>query len=219
MKRYKILPMLILLLTLMACKKEKVEPEVVEEPFDITQYVMVEKHKTSSRTNAQPMHFIVTFEPQGKSIQYSTFLGSYTGITYSYNEGVLKTFVGGVLSGEWKIVNKTITPISKVSSSYTCQLVKIPAGNQFKGNTYSGSWTPEGSLVFYYANLKFTDTHYAEASLNVPVPDKEYTLIKNVVAYYSTNTTRTLLVLVDDKLEGSRYHSDGSESVGAFTKK
>ena len=74
------------------------------------------------------------------------------------------------------------------------------------------------NLVFYYANLKFTDTHYAEASLNVPVPDKEYTLIKNVVAYYSTNNARTLLVWIDDKLEGSRFHIDGSESVGAFTK-
>lgn len=218
MKNLKIIGMLILLVSFMACKKDKVAPEPAEEPFDITQYILVEKHKTSSRTNAQPMHFIVTFEPQGKSVQYSSFLGSYTGTTYTYNEGVLKTFVSGALSGEWKIVNKTITPISTVSPSYTCQLVKIPTGNQFKGNTYSGSWKPEGSLVFYYANLKFTDTNYAEASLNVPLPDKEYTLIKNVVAYYSTNNARTLLVWIDDKLEGSRFHIDGSESVGAFTK-
>jgi hypothetical protein len=219
MKTLKIIGMLVLLISFTACKKDKVEPEVVEEPFDITQYVMVEKHKASSRTDAQPMHFIVTFEPQGKSVQYSTFLGAYTGTTYTYNEGVLKTFVGGVLSGEWKIVDKTITPMFTVSPSYTCQLVKIPAGNQFNGNTYSGSWKPQGSLVFYYANLKFTDTHYAEASLNVPVPDKEYTLIKNVVAYYSTANTRTLLVLIGDKLEGSRFNFDGSESVGAFTKR
>lgn len=152
------------LFLLNACKKNNaVSPEPKEEPFDIKQYILVEKQKTSSIANAQPMLFIRTFELQSKSTLY-TILGPLNGYLYSYNDG----------------------------------------------------WMPRGSLISYYASLKFTDTHYAEAPLNLPVPDKEYTLIKNVGAYIANNNTKTLLVLMGEKLEGSRYGT--SELAGVFTK-
>nr|WP_068891819.1 hypothetical protein [Pedobacter panaciterrae] len=205
------------LFLLNACKKNNaVSPEPKEEPFDIKQYILVEKQKTSNTANAEPMLFIRTFEPQSKSTLY-TILGPLTRYLYSYNDGVLKIFRGdNTLDQEFKITNNTITLISNTDVSYSCQLIKIPASNQLDGNTYSGGWMPRGSLISYYASLKFTDTRYAEAALNVPVPDKEYTLIKNVGAYIFNNNTKTLLVLMGEKLEGSKYGT--SELAGVFTK-
>lgn len=217
MKTLKIIGMLLLLVSFMACKKDKIapqlEPEPIEEPFDIKQYVLVEWDKVLSFTH-KPVPVINTFEPQSKSTSYSAILGPGTNISYSYNNGVLKHD-----GREFKIENKTISRIGHADPSYTCQLVKIPANNQLDGNTYMGSWTPVGSMLMSISNLKFTDTHYDEQSfINLLEPNKQYTLIKNIGAFYGNNITRTLLVLVDGKLEGHRYNN-GNESIGAFTKK
>lgn len=206
-----------MLLVFSSCKKNK-EAEPIEEPFDITQYVIVEKIKSKGVKDAPVMHSLITFEPQSKSIQY-TVLGPIPGSTYTYSDGSLKLFFGGRFNQEFKIADKTIISSSIVEPSYSCQLVKIAASNQLNGNTYSGGWRTDGSLLIMAASLRFTDTHYAGASINLPVPNKEYTLIKNIGAYSDTNNARTLLVLIDGKLEGSRVHLGGlTGSIGAFTK-
>ena len=69
------------------------------------------------------------------------------------------------------------------------------------------------------ASLKFTDTHYSEASINLPVPNKEYTLIRNIAAQSYIDGIGSIWLLDDGKLEGTRINVNTmSESTGTFTK-
>jgi len=197
----------------MACKKEKVGPETVEEPFDITAYVLVEKGLGVSDND----HVITTFELQGKAIWY-TSSGFLSGPTYSYNDGVLRIYQGATLHSEFKIENQKIISYSNKNQPYSCQLIKIPKGNQLNGNTYSGSWKNRGSLLFQASAFKFTDTHFAEASFDLPVPNKQYTSIKNIGAYSYINNVSTLLIMIDGKLYGTRNYANGELATGEFTK-
>lgn len=213
MKNLKMLSLLLLLLSFMACKKEKVASETVEEPFDITAYVLVEK----GLGVADDDHVITTFELQGKAIWY-TSLGFLAGPTYSYNDGVLRIYQGATVQSEFTIENQKIISYSNKNQPYSCQLIKIPKGNQLDGNTYSGSWKKPGRLLFQASTFKFTDRHFAEASFNLPVPNNQYTSIKNIGASSYINNMRTLLIMIDGKLYGTRNYANGEVAIGEFTK-
>lgn len=208
--------MLLMLGSFTACKKDKAAPKPVEEPFDITKYVIVEKGIGFKTYDP----IILTFEPQGKTSILTILGGGVANHTYTYNNGVLKIFYEGELMKEFKIENKTLTS-SRVRPNYSCQLIKIPTSvsNVFNGNTYSGGWKTEGSTLTSVASLKFTDTHYSEASINLPVPNKEYTLIKNLAAQSYIDGVGSIWLLTDGKLEGARFNPGTlKESTGTFTK-
>ena len=213
MRNLEMIPSLLLLLTLIACKKEKVTSETQTEPFDITSYVLVEK----GLGLADDDHIITTFELQGKAIWY-TSLGFLSGPTYNYADGVLKIYQGATVHGEFKIENQKIISYSNKNKPYSCQLIKIPKGNQLNGNTYSGSWKNQGSLLFQPSTFKFTDTHFAEASFNLPVPNNQYTSIKNIGASIYINNVRTLLIMIDEKIYGTRNYPNGTVAIGEFSK-
>ncbi len=212
-----------LLVSFMACKKNNVAPEPAEEPFDIKQYVLVTKETNSNGwvTRIQ----LRTFEAQGKCILF-TELGLIPddGFTYGYENGVLKLYYGPGLKNELKIENNRITSATENVAGRSYQLIKKPTDNPLNGNTYAGGWKSEGSLVTVVASLKFTDTHYSEASINLPVPNKTYELFKNIAAYKEdvTNSIYTLWLLSDGKLEGYRSTYRGNTSTrvtGTFTKR
>ncbi|MCD9854459.1 hypothetical protein LUD75_07065 [Epilithonimonas sp. JDS] len=210
MKTLKIISLLLLMIGLMSCGRDNNEPEVVEEPFDITQYVIVSLSKKNSN-----IHYIQTFEKdaEGVSMDYSAFLVIKN--TFTFQDGVLKTFSNITSNKEFKIENGSIISASN-SEDYINKLVKIPSTNQLNGNTYSGSWRKDGSNLLLYSKLKFTNTHFSEGSLNLPEPNTSYEIIKNIGALSVTAGKRTLWVLVDGKLEGSRLFS--GVSAGTFTK-
>lgn len=212
MKTLKIISLLLLLIGLLSCRNDDngKEPETVEEPFDITQYVIV---SLSKKTN--DIHYIQTFEKdaEGVSMEYSAFL--IVKDTYTYNNGILKTFSNVTYNKEFKIENGVIVSSSD-SQDYNSTLVKIPSTNQLNGNTYSGSWKKDGSALMTFATLKFSNTHFSEASLNPPEPNTSYEIIKNIGALSITADKRTLWVLVNGKLEGSRLSS--GVSAGTFIK-
>lgn len=214
MKNLKIIGMLILLVSFMACKKDKVTPEPAEEPFDITEYVLVEKGLGLEDED----HIITTFELQGKATWY-TLIGALTGPTYTYDNGVLKIYLAGTLEREFKIEDRKIVSYSPKAKLYTCQLVKTSKSNQLNGNTYAGGWKTEGSNLTFIASLKFNDTHYSEASINLPEPNTTYKTIKNVGAFSSIDFVNTIWITIDGKLEGSRKPANGNVSIGTFTKK
>jgi hypothetical protein len=214
---------LLLLLSFMACKKDKVAPEPVEEPFEIRQFVLVTK-ETKSNGWVDDIR-LRTFDAQGKCIIF-TETGAIpdNGFSYSYDNGVLKLFYDGRLNNELKIENKIITSSTASAAGRSFKLIKIPKDNPLNGNTYAGGWKAEGSLLTTIASLKFSDTHYSEASINLPEPNKTYELIKNIAAYKKdvTNEVLTLWVLSDGILEGYRtyYGNNNSNRVtGTFTKK
>lgn len=222
MKTFKITSLLLLLLGFMACKKDKATPEPVEEPLDIKQYVLVTKNTNSSGwvTDIQ----LRTFEAQGKCVIFNES-GPIpdNGFTYSYDKGILKLFYDGRLNHELKIENSAIKSTTDNAVGRSYKLIKIPSDNPLNGNIYSGGWKSEGSLLTVVASLKFTDTHFSEASINLPVPNKTYELIKNIAAYKKdvTNEVLTLWVLSDGNLEGYRtyYGNNNSNRVtGTFTK-
>lgn len=222
MKTFKITSLLLLLLSFMACKKDKATPEPVEEPLDIKQYVLVTKNTNSSGwvTDIQ----LRTFEAQGKCVIFNES-GPIpdNGFTYSYDKGILKLFYDGRLNHELKIENSAIKSTTDNAVGRSYKLIKIPSDNPLNGNIYSGGWKSEGSLLTVVASLKFTDTHFSEASINLPVPNKTYELIKNIAAYKKdvTNEVLTLWVLSDGNLEGYRtyYGNNNSNRVtGTFTK-
>jgi len=222
MKTLKITSLLLLLVSFMACKKDKAAPESVEEPFDIKQYVLVTKNANSSGwvTDIQ----LRTFEAQGKCIIFSELgIIPEDGFTYSYDNGVLKLYYGQGLKNELKIENNTIKSATENVAGRSYNLIKKPTENPLDGNTYAGGWKSEGSLVISVASLKFTDTQYSEASINLPLPNKTYELFKNIAAYKKdlTNNVYTLWLLSDGKLEGYRstYSNNTRNRVtGTFTK-
>lgn len=201
-----------------SCKKDKVGPDQAAEPFDVRQYVIVTKELNSSGwvNNIR----LTSFEAQSKCIIF-TELGVIPddGYTYGYDNGVLKLYYDLGLQYELKIEDKIIT--SNVSRR-SFKLIKIPAENSLNGNTYAGGWKSEGSLLTTIASLKFTDTHYSEASINLPAPNKTYELFKNIAAYkYDvTDKVASLWLVLDGKLEGYRsfYNNNGNRVAGTFTK-
>lgn len=222
MKILKILPMIFLLLSFVACKKDKVTPEPEEELFDIRQYVLVIK-QTKSNGWVDDIR-LRTFEAQDKCV-IITESGPIAdnGFTYSYDKGILKLFYDGRPNHELMIENNAIKATTDNAAGRSYKLIKIPSDNPFNGNIYSGGWKSEGSLVTVVASLKFTDTHFSEASINLPVPDKTYELIKNIAAYKKdvTNKVLTLWVLSDGNLEGYRTYygnNNPNRSTGTFTK-
>ncbi|SOD14233.1 hypothetical protein [Pedobacter xixiisoli] len=214
MKTLKIIRILFILGSFTACKKDKVDtPEPAQEPFAITDYVLVEKGLGVDDND----HLITTFELQGKAIWY-TLLGYLEGPKYTFEDGVLKIYLGGTVEREFKIENQKIVSHSVKFQPYSCQLVKISKSNVLDGNTYNGGWRNEGSLIVSVSKLKFTDTHYAEASLNLPVPNNEYKSLKNIGAYSRINNVNTLWILINGKLEGSRKYESGNIAIGDFNK-
>lgn len=216
MKTLKIPLILVFFLSLIACKKETNElPQPSEEPFDITQYVIVGLAKPN-RFSA--IHYIQTFEAQaqGKSIEYNAlFVAGETG-NYTFNDGILKIFDrSGQLDKEFKIENKEIVS-STNAEYYTHKLVKIPPTNQLNGNVFSGGWTKFESTITSLVKLKFTNTHYVEGTFNLPDPNTEYQIIKNIGAVSFQPGKSTFWVLVDGKLEGIRLNSGVYR--GAFIK-
>ena len=203
-----------------SCKKKAaIAPETKAEALDIREYVLVTRETNSN--NWVVNINLRSFEAQSKSIVFNE--GGRipdNGFTYSYENGVLKLFYDGRLNQELKIENKTIAPkkLSGITTSY--QLIKIPTENPFNGTTYSGGWKSEGSLLTTVATLKFTDTHYSEASLNIPVPNKTYELFKNLAAYKNdlTNNVKTVWLLSDGKMEGYRKYNSGNSVTGTFSK-
>lgn len=222
MKNLKTTSFLLLLLAFMACKKDKVTLEPVEEPFDIKQYVLVTKNTNSSGWVSDIQ--LRTFEAQGKCIIF-TELGVIPedGFTYIYDNGDLKLYYGSGLKNELKIENNMITSATDNAAGRSYKLIKKPTDNPLNGNTYAGGWRSEGSLLTTIASLKFTDTQYSEASINLPVPNKTYELFKNIAAYKEdvANKVYTLWLLSDGKLEGYRstYSNNTRNRVtGTFTK-
>jgi len=207
--------MLLLLGSFMACKKDKVTPGPIEEPFDITEYVIVEWGIGFNSNDP----VINTFDPQSKTSILTILGGGIANHTHTFENGVLKIFYEGTLRKEYTIRDKIIISHSTQPASYTCKLVKIPKINQFNGNLYSGGWKSDGSLLTLIASLKFTDTHYSEASINLPVPNKAYTLIKNIAAQSYIDGIGSIWLSIDGKLEGSRLNMNTQkESKGTFTK-
>lgn len=209
--------MLLLLVSLIACKKDKTQP--IEEPFDIRQYVLVTRE--TNNNNWVVNISLRSFEAQSKSMVFNE--GGQipdNGFTYSYADHVLKLFYDGRLNSELKIENNLIASkkLSGITTSY--QLIKIPAENQLNGNTYNGGWKSEGSLITFVASVKFSDTHYGEASVNLPAPNKTYQLIKNIAAYsHDINSqVKSLWLFSDGKLEGYRQYSSNSSANGSFNK-
>jgi len=219
----KITALLLLSLSFTSCKKDNFTPVAAEESFDIRQYVLIIKE---TRSNGWIDNIrLRTFEAQGKCVIF-TEIGAIPdkGYTYSYDKGILKLFYGGRPDNELKVENNTIKSTTDDVASRSYKLIKIPSDNPFNGNIYSGGWKSEGSLLTVVASLKFTDTHFSEASINLPVPDKTYELIKNIAAYKRdvTNDVFTLWVLSEGNLEGYRTdygNNNNSNRVrGTFTK-
>ena len=225
MKTLKIMSMLLLFLSLLACKKDNaVTPEAIdpiEETFDIKQFVLVTR-----QTNAEGWVRDIqlrSFEAQSKCIIFGEG-GDIpdNGFTYSYDKGILRLFYDLQLKNELKIENNTITSATVGVAGSSFKLIKIPADNALKGNTYAGGWKSQGSLLTTIASIQFTDTHYSEASINLPLPDKTYELFKNVAAfkYNATDKVTTLWLLSEGRLEGYRkYYNSNSRVTGTFTKK
>lgn len=57
-----------------------------------------------------------------------------------------------------------------------------------------------------------------QASFNLPVPNNQYTSIKNIGASSYINNMRTLLIMIDGKLYGTRNYANGEVAIGEFTK-
>lgn len=213
----KTLIVLFVLAVFASCKKDKVTPDPIEEHFDITKYVIVEKGIGFKQNDP----IINTFDPQGKTSILTILGGGIANHTHTYQDGILKIFYEGTLRKEFKIENKAIVSSSTKSPSYSCKLVKVPTStsNPFNGNTYAGGWKTEGSTLIFVASLKFTDTHFSEAAINLPVPNKEYTLIKNIAAQSYIDGIGSIWLLDDGKLEGTRINTSTlKESIGTFTK-
>jgi len=220
MKTLKIISLLLLLIGLLYCRNDDngKEPETVEEPFDITDYVLVALAKDDNQFST----FILTFEKeaQGKSIEYHTF-APIEGYNYNYTfvDGIVKIYSAGYVIREFKIQNKTIVSANNADQlNYKLALVKISNINQLNGNTYVGSWRVPGTNTQYAVNLRFSGTHYSESYPNPIDPNHEYKIIKNVAAYSIEANKRSLWILVDGKLEGYRQLFPLAQQIGTFQK-
>lgn len=215
MKTVKIISILLLIVGTISCRKGD-DKQPVEEPFDITDYVLV----GLAKDDHQLATFMLTFEKeaQGKSIEYHSF-APIEGYTYNYTfvDGVVKIYNEGYVIREFKIQNKTIVS-SNNADQLIFKLAKISDTNQLNGNTYVGSWSVPGTNTQYAVNLRFSGTHYSESYPNPIAPDHEYKIIKNIAAYSIEGNRRSLWIWVDGKLEAYRQLFPSAQQIGTFQK-
>lgn len=219
MKNLRILSMVFLLLSFVACKKDKAEPKIPEEQIDFTQYCIIEKAKALSANDPIAL-YLLTFNTEGECI-IITIQGEYN-YKYAYENGMLKIYsANGEVRSEYKIENKIIVSSKGNDASFKPELIEVPATNQLSGSSYySGGWRAEGSLIIQTSNLKFTDTQFGETSFNEPVPNKLYILRKNIAAKSSENGIMSFWILVNGKLEAQRINFNPTKKwySGQFNK-
>lgn len=205
--------MLLLLMSFMACKKNNNQPEV----FDITQYAIVGKtvhnHLTTSATEQYVLPFVITFETPSKSRRL--LLSRDDEYAFTYTDGILTQG-----HRKFAINEKELTAYDLSDASEIFKLVKVPSGNVFSGNSYTGNWKRRLSSLLVYASLKFSDYQFGEASINEPVLNKNYTLIKNIAGVHETAEDAYFWVQIDGKVEASKSsYTTGTVYLGSFTKK
>lgn len=202
-----------------SCKKDKTEPE--ENAIDITQHVIVGK-KTEMGDFGRPiLPFVITFDTDGNCKLHS-LAGKTTG-TFIYANGNLKITLNygiGPAIIEFKLESNRIISNSSKDPGYQCELLETPETNQLSTSTYDGTWKPYSGALGKSAIFKVTDNQYGEAEFNTPVTNKPYTLIKNIAAESISNGVLSFWVLVNGRLEGSRFDVNTTKfwSTGTFTK-
>ncbi len=132
---------------------------------------------------------------------------------YSYADGSLKlNFNNGEVVCTFEIENGKVKSYQGSPLINTYDLVEIPATNQFMGKTFKGSWSNSAqSTEFKFIANQFTETTNNRQSV------VNYTLINNLALKKVDGTNLTLLVIINEKLEGGRYLSP-STFWGSFMK-
>lgn len=143
--------MLLLLVSFMACKKDK---QVVTDDFDPTQYYITGEYKMGLGFGTTS--YVYAFLPNGK-VSSSSLGGFNTGTyNYTYANGVIE--IGNNLT--FNVVGDKVASSSQESfSSY--YLEKIPDADAFAGKTFRGTVSTDGvnsgkSCLIKFNSGKFT---------------------------------------------------------------
>lgn len=179
----KIIPLLLFLFGLIACKKDKLEP-IVE--FDITQYYIAGKTNKIER-GAFMIHF------NSNKIATMVDARSENTVPYTYQNGVL-TIIMGTVTYVYHIKDEKIISVEAPPSGVVSEtLYKIPESNQIVGKVFKGSWKTEGSDQLTPTTVSWNI---------VPQPN-----IMNVATTATDGNERRFWILIDGKLEASKYNS------------
>lgn len=185
---FKMLAILLVTIGFASCKKKDPKPEV----FDITKYSIVGKFSSGNP-------YIITIDADDKATL--TAYGFSTG-KYTFIDGVLKfNFSNGEVIGSFTIENGAIKSYAGPAIINTYDLVKIPATNQLEGKTFKGIW----QNLAYTTEFKFTASQVTETTNNQSSV-VNYTLINNLAVKKQNGAYHTLLVIIDNKLEGAHYN-------------
>lgn len=196
MRTFKLLAILLILLSFTACKKEKTEN------FDISKYSIVGKFSTG-------FPYIMTFGANG---QAELTANSVSNGSYTYVNGVLNfSFADGEVPGAFKIENGGIKSFDGPLLINTYDLVKIPATDQLDGKTFKGAWTNSGQLT----QLKFSGTRCIEVN-GLQQSGLEYVTVNNLAKRRVEPGSLTVFILMNQKLEGGRDKSP-NKYWGTFT--
>lgn len=201
MKILKITSMLLLLVCLMACKKEPINKEL-----DFKQYVIVGKYYQYLFSGDKELPFIISFGANNTTSYWSAdvhFEGKYT-----LKGDVLTLIYGpGETKWEFKVEGEQVKAISGLRFA-DHGLKKVPDVNTLNGHNYSGFLTKQVDHTRALVNLKFATDLYGEIpSIGNVIPDVNYTLISNMAAVSKVGvggSTKSIFIAMGNVLEVAR---------------
>lgn len=217
MKILKIASVLLLLVSFMACKKERINKEL-----DFKQYAIVGKYYQHLFSGDKELPFIISFGANNTTSFWSVdahFDGKYT-----LKGDVLTLIYGpGETKWEFKVDGEQVKAISGLRFA-DHGLKKVPDVNILDG-PYSGFLTKQVDNTRHLVNLKFTTDLYGEIpSIGNVIPDVNYTLISNMAAVSKVGaggSTKSIFLAIDNVLEVARIEPGANGfnySIGTLNK-
>ena len=196
----------ILLLTLSACKKEKIGKESPKTKLDIKQYFISGTYLRTIGNKNFEHPYVVTFEENGVARIYDWGAVNNMQVSYTFENNMLTVNYGGSSNWVFTLDGENISKAEGLQSYYlSSNLYKVPATNQFTGNWYSGMMMIRENGSSMYFAYKFTETQYQE-TIHLSPANHSYTTIKNVMAIATENGTARYFLALNGKLMVSRYN-------------
>jgi hypothetical protein len=206
MKNLSYLIAAMLMLTLSACKKEKIKKDETKTAIDIKQYFISGTYLRTIGNKNFEHPYLLTFEENGQAKIYDWGAVSNITVSYTFENNKITVNYGGASNWVFTITDENISKAEGLQSYYlSSNLYKIPGTNQFTGNWYSGIMiSRENSSGMFFA-YKFTDSQYQE-TVHLAPATYSYTTIKNVMAIATENGIARYFLALNGKLMVSRYN-------------
>jgi len=211
MKTLKLYLSIVLLLTIVSCKKkDEVAPE--ETKLDLTKYFITMEFPTTftgGRTYNLPA--LIVFDENGKATIHWFSSGPSEAASYNLENDKI-TVTSANLNVNFTVKEQSITGVSGlINEVKNVKLHKVPATNQLIGK-YSGMLQSRLVSTAFPFRYVLNQTQFGEELVDDPTLDYVMNPVKNVFAESYIDSVKRYFLVIDGKLTVIRIKYGGTNA-------